>query len=229
MRKLLVVLGFVCLLLFVHNRLGLAETLNNIDLMRQFFVDLGFWGYLAFIVVSVLVAVCLLPGQFLAIIAGVTYGWFLGGILTVIGATIGSTVSFVIGKYLAREYVVKRFGQTVIFQKIEKGVEENGISFLILTRLVPVFPYALQSYAYALTPMKTGVFTLVSLLTMIPASFIYAYMSAEIATGGFSFKLLLEFALAGVVLFIISFIPRRIAERNNISLEVKKVNSGLAP
>lgn len=186
--------------------------------MRQFFNDLGFWGYLVFIAVSVLVSVFLLPGQFLAVIAGITYGWLLGGVITSIGATIGSSVTFVIGKHLARDYVVSRFGHNPLFEKIEKGVAENGINFLILTRLVPVFPYAIQSYAYALTPMKIGIFTIISFITMLPASFIYAYMASEIAASGFSLKLMIEFAVAGVILFMISFIPKRVARKKNISL-----------
>lgn len=193
--------------------------LQDIALMQQFFILLGLWGYLAFIAVSVLVSVCLLPGQFLAIVAGITYGWALGGALTVIGATIGSSVSFVIGKYLARDYIVSKFSGNPVFQKIEKGVTENGISFLILTRLVPVFPYAIQSYAYALTPMKAGVFTGISFITMLPASFIYAYLASEIVVSGFSLKLLIEFAVAGIVLFAISFIPKRLAKKKNISME----------
>ena len=36
------------------------------------------------------------------------------------------------------------------------GFKENGSSFLILTRLVPIFPFNLQNYAYGLTSIKTS-------------------------------------------------------------------------
>ena len=71
-----------------------------------------------FILLSVIVAVFLLPGQFLAIVGGLAYGGLLGGLLTIIGASLGASVSFIIGKYIAREYILKRFGNDPTFQKI---------------------------------------------------------------------------------------------------------------
>lgn len=219
MKKLIIAALCIGIALYAADRLGFTEALKDVALMREFFKGLGVGGYLAFVAVSVLVSVFLLPGQFLAVIAGLTYGGLQGGLLTAVGATIGSYISFVIGKRLARDYIVNKFGGNPVFQKIERGVKENGMSFLILTRLVPVFPFAIQSYAYALTPMGAGMFTLISFVTMLPASFIYACMASEIVMDGFSLKILTEFAVAGVILFIISFIPKRIAKKRNIKFE----------
>jgi Uncharacterized conserved protein len=78
----------------------------------------------------------------LAIVAGIAYGGFLGGLLTVIGSTVGASISFVLGRTLLRDEVIKKYGDKPTFNKIMNGVNENGVSFLILTRLVPIFPYA---------------------------------------------------------------------------------------
>ena len=219
MKKLLMIPLLIGIILFVIHKLGLIEALNDLELMRKIFSDLGFMGYFAFIAVSVPVAVFSLPGPLLAVIAGITYGGFKGGLLTLIGATVGSSISFLLGKRLARGYVLRKFGDNPLFQKIEEGVKENGVSFLILTRLVPLFPYGIQSYAYALTPMGLGTFTLVSFLTMLPACFIYAYLASEIVVNGFSLKIMLELALAGVLLFMISFVPKWVAKKKKIKLE----------
>ncbi|HBT94682.1 MAG TPA: TVP38/TMEM64 family protein [Coriobacteriia bacterium] len=218
MRKAIVLIAVIAAVLSAAYLTGLAEQLTDVLSMRRYFQELGWPGYLVFILISIVVAVFLLPGQFLAIIAGVTYGGALGGLLTVVGATVGSCLSFLIGRYCVRDMVVRRFASNPVFQKIEAGIRENGVSFLILTRLVPVFPYAIQSYAYALTPMRVGTFTLVSFITMIPASFIYASLASEIVVNGFSPILMLELALAGIVLFLLSFIPRSVAKRRNIRL-----------
>ncbi len=219
MKKTVVAIIIICCVIFMCQKFGITEILADVELMQEWFVGLGFIGYFAFIVISILVSVFLLPGQFLAIIAGITYGGLVGGSLTVIGATIGSYISFVIGKYIARDFVVKKFGANAVFKKIEGGVRENGISFLVLTRLVPVFPFAIQSYAYALTPMSAGVFTIVSFVTMIPASFVYAFLASEIVVNGFSLKLLFQFAVAGIIFFAISLIPKAIAKKKNINLK----------
>nr|WP_239585102.1 TVP38/TMEM64 family protein [Enterococcus xiangfangensis] len=202
---------------------GLVDFLTDIAGLREYLENLGWWGYLIFIVLSIVVAVFLLPGQFLAIVGGLAYGGFIGGLLTVIGASIGASISFVIGKYVARDYILQRFGNDPTFQKIEQGVRDNGLSFLIFTRLVPVFPFAIQSYAYAMTPMSLKKFSLISCLTMMPASFIYAFMASEIAAKGVSLTLLIELTAAGILLALLAYLPKRISKKiNRLSSEYKK-------
>lgn len=215
MKKIIGFLLVVAIVLVVANQLGLVTILTDITQLRNYLESLGWRGYLIFILLSIIVAVFLLPGQFLAIVGGLAYGGWIGGGLTVIGASLGASISFVIGKYIAREYILQRFGNHPTFQKIENGVRENGLSFLIFTRLVPIFPFAIQSYAYALTPMSLKKFSLISFLTMLPASFIYAFMASEIATKGVSVKLLLELTIAGILLGMLSYLPKKFSRKIN--------------
>lgn len=150
MKKISLFIVIVLLVIFLAYQFGLIDLLTNISDLRAYLENLGWWGYVIFILLSVIVAVFLLPGQVLAIVGGLAYGGLIGGALTVIGASLGATLSFIIGKYVARGYIIQRFGNDPTFQKIEKGVRENGLSFLIFTRLVPIFPFAIQSYALSL-------------------------------------------------------------------------------
>lgn len=192
---------------------GLTDLLTNFQQLRHCLESFGWWGYGVFVLLSIVVAVFMLPGQLLAIVGGIIYGGVVGGALTVIGASVGATISFIIGKYVARDYVVKKFKHNEVFKKIEHGVAENGVSFLIFTRLVPIFPYAIQSYAYALTPMTVRKFSVISFLTMLPASFIYAFMASEIVRRGVSWTLLAELSLAGLLLALLSFLPKKISKK----------------
>jgi len=131
MKKILGFILFILGIFILDNHFGFIELLTNIDNLRNLLEILGWIGYLFFILLSIVVAVFLLPGQFLAIVGGLVYGGFIGGCLTIVGASLGCTISFIIGKYLARDYIVQRFKNDATFQKIEQGVRENGISFLI--------------------------------------------------------------------------------------------------
>lgn len=223
MKKIIVFIAFILLGIFLAYKFGLVDFLTDISSLRAYLEALGWQGYVIFILLSVIVAVFLLPGQFLAIVGGLAYGGLLGGLLTIIGASLGASISFIIGKYIAREYILKRFGNDLTFQKIEKGVRENGISFLIFTRLVPVFPFAIQSYAYAMTPMSVKKFSLISFLTMMPASFIYAFMASEIASKGVSGALLLELTVAGIFLALLAYLPKKLSKKiNQLNSEYKK-------
>ena len=223
MKKIIVFIAFILLGIFLAYKFGLVDFLKDISSLRAYLEALGWQGYVIFILLSVIVAVFLLPGQFLAIVGGLAYGGLLGGLLTIIGASLGASISFIIGKYIAREYILKRFGNDPTFQKIEKGLRENGISFLIFTRLVPVFPFAIQSYAYAMTPMSVKKFSLISFLTMMPASFIYAFMASEIASKGVSGALLLELTVAGIFLALLAYLPKKLSKKiNQLNSEYKK-------
>lgn len=223
MKKIIIFILLLLLVIFMAYQFGLVDFLTDISGLRAYLEGLGWWGYVIFILLSVIVAVFLLPGQFLAIVGGLAYGGFLGGLLTIIGASLGASISFIIGKYVAREYILSRFGSDPTFQKIERGVKENGISFLVFTRLVPVFPFAIQSYAYAMTPMSVKKFSLISFLTMMPASFIYAFMASEIASKGVSMTLLIELTIAGILLALLAYLPKRISKKiNQLNSEYKK-------
>lgn len=219
MKKILAFIVLVVLVIFLAYQFGFVDFLTDIAGLRAYLENLGWVGYLIFILLSVVVAVFLLPGQFLAIVGGLAYGGLLGGTLTIIGASLGASISFIIGKYVGRNYILRRFGNDATFQKIEKGVSENGISFLIFTRLVPIFPYAIQSYAYAMTPMSVKKFSLISFATMMPASFIYAFMSSEIASKGVSLTLLMELTVAGILLALLAYLPKRFSKK------IKQLNS----
>ncbi len=120
--------------------------------------------------------VFLLPGSAFTIVAGIVFGPIKGGVLALFSATLGAVAAFIVARFLLRNTIMKKFGDNPIFKKIDDGVAANGTS-LILTRLVPVFPFSLQNYAYGLTSLNLGTYALVSLLTMAPGAFIFAYMA----------------------------------------------------
>ena len=216
--KIIIALVIVAVVFFAANHFGLTEIIQDIPAMQQWFQELGVVGYLVFLVIFILVALFMLPAFPFTLIAGVTFGPVLGGILSLVSATIGATAAFIVARYIARDMVVSKFKDNPFFKKIENGFKENGVSFLILTRLVPAFPYNVQNYLYGLTPINVLTFTGVSLITMAPGAFIYAFMAGQIVTEGVSLTLMLQFAAAGVVLFLVSLIPKYIAKKKGIKL-----------
>ena len=215
--KIILILAVIAVVFFVAKHFGLTDRLRDARAMQEWFQGLGVVGYAVYIALYVFVAVFMLPASAFAIIAGITFGSVLGGILALVGATIGASVAFIVARYVARDTIVNKFHDNAIFKKIEEGVKENGVSFLILTRLVPLFPYNAQNYAYGLTSINLLTFTGVSFITMAPGAFIYAYMAGEIVAHGFSIKLLIQFAIAGVILFLVSLLPKYIAKKKGIS------------
>ena len=220
--KILIAVAVIAVVFFLANHFGLTERIQDIPAMQEWFQNLGLIGYLVFIFIYVLVAIFMLPAFPFTLIAGVTFGSILGAILALTGATIGAAVAFLVAKYVARDAIVNKFQDNPFFKKIEDGFEQNGVSFLILTRLVPVFPYNLQNYVYGLTSINFFTYVVVTFITMAPGAFIYAFMAGEIVANGLSLTLMIQFAIAGLVLFVVSLIPKYIAKKKGIVLDDEK-------
>ena len=217
--KTALLLAVLVSVFFTARALGLFEVLKNYDKFRSFIEGFGIWGYLIYVLMYILVAVFSIPGTIPTLAAGIVFGPVRGGLLALVSATIGATAAFLIARYLARDFIVEKFGGNPIFRKIEAGVEKNGRDFLILTRLVPLFPYNIQNYAYGVTGIRLIPYAVISLLTMAPASFLYAYMAGDIVANGFTRLLFLKLLAAGVLLFALSQVPRIFARKKGIDIE----------
>lgn len=198
---------------------GLVDILKDFDKFRAFIEDAGTLGYIIYILLFIIVAVFSLPASVLTIGGGIVFGPILGALLALVGATVGAIVAFLVARYLARDFIVGKFGGNAIFKKIEAGVEKNGKDFLILTRLVPVFPYNIQNYAYGVTNIKLGTYSIITLITMGPGAFVYAYMAGDIAANGISTQFFIKLIAAGVILFGVSQLPKIFAKKKGISMD----------
>ncbi|MGL6315784.1 TVP38/TMEM64 family protein [Vibrio sp. WXL103] len=217
--KILAAILAVAAVIFGAKQTGLLEIITDISRLQAWIAGFGLWGYLVFVLAFVFACVFMLPGSAFTIVAGIVFGPVKGALLALFSATLGATVAFLCARFIFRDLILNKFGENPIFKKIDDGVAQNGSSFLILTRLVPVFPFSLQNYAYGITGLNLGTYILVSLVTMAPGAFIFAYMAGDIATNGVSAMLLVKFAAAGLVLFGMSLIPKYIAKKKGIDME----------
>ena len=137
------------------------------------------FGYTLYILLFIVAALCLIPGSILVIVGGVLFGPVTGTLISLVAATVASALSFLLARWLGRDLLLKYVGHTATFQAIEKGIAHSGVDFLILTRLVPLFPYNIQNYAYGLTAIPFWSFTVISALTTLPGIFIYTSANHE--------------------------------------------------
>lgn len=216
--KIVVIVGILAAAFFAVRASGLFELMKDYDKFKAFIEGYGALGYLIYVLIYIVIAVFSIPATIPTLVAGIVFGSVKGGILSLISATIGATAAFLISRYLARDLIVGKFGENPIFKKIEAGVEKNGKDFLILTRLVPIFPYNIQNYAYGVTNLNVVTFFVISLITMAPGAFIYAYMAGDIAENGFTTMLFIKLLIAGIILFGVSQIPKIFAKKKGIEI-----------
>jgi uncharacterized membrane protein YdjX (TVP38/TMEM64 family) len=150
--------------------------------------SLGSVGAIAFIIIYILATVAFFPGSILTLGAGVVFGLVLGSFYVFIGATIGATAAFLVGRYLARGWVAEKIQGNNKFQAIDEAVGKEGLKIVLLTRLSPVFPFNLLNYAYGVTGVSLKDYLLGS-AGMIPGTIMYVYigsLAGNLATIGTS-------------------------------------------
>jgi len=145
--------------------------------------SLGPWGPVIFIAIYVIATVLFVPGSALTLGAGAIFGIAMGSVLVSIASTLAAAISFLIGRYAARGWVASKVENNDTFKSIFKAVETDGWKLVALTRLSPVFPFALLNYAYGLTPVKFWHYLLASWIAMMPATVMYVYLGSIARAG----------------------------------------------
>jgi uncharacterized membrane protein YdjX (TVP38/TMEM64 family) len=131
-----------------------------------------------FILIYIAGAVLFVPGAILTIGGGALFGLWWGTVYVSIGATIGATAAFVIGRYLARGWVRARLEGNPRFAAIDDAVGREGWKIVALTRLSPVFPFNLLNYAYGLTAVSLRDYVIATWAGILPGTVLYVYIGS---------------------------------------------------
>ena len=138
--------------------------------------------YLACTIVGCTVFV--LPGMVFALAAGMLFGPVLGTAACVVAATTGAVLAFLAGRFFLRDAIRPRAMKNAYLRRwLFEGADVNAVALLAVTRLVPLFPYNLQNFAYGVTDMSLSTYTALSFLFMIPGTAMYVLAGAGVAGG----------------------------------------------
>jgi uncharacterized membrane protein YdjX (TVP38/TMEM64 family) len=185
-----VVAGLVAAFFLFDGRARWREALDLIE-------GLGPWGPVLFVLLYIVATVLFVPGSALTLGAGALFGVGLGSALVSIGATLGATAAFLVGRYVARDWVAKKIAGNAAFAAIDRAVAAEGWKIVGLTRLSPAFPFALLNYAFGLTQVKLRDYVVASWIGMIPGTVTYVYIGS-LAQAGDRQRTPGEWALLGI-------------------------------
>lgn len=143
----------------------------------QWIDELGNVGVIAFIALYIIATVAFLPGSILTLGAGVVFGVVWGSVYVFVGATVGATAAFLVGRYLARDWIAKKIADNKKFAAIDQAVTREGLKIVLLTRLSPIFPFNLLNYALGITGVSLRDYFIAS-VGMIPGTIMYVYIGS---------------------------------------------------
>jgi uncharacterized membrane protein YdjX (TVP38/TMEM64 family) len=142
--------------------------------LEVFISGLGLWGPVVFIALWVVLPPLFVPGLALSLAGGALFGPVWGTVYTVLGATGGATVAFLLARVLAADWVESM--ATGYMAKVKAGVENEGWIYVAFTRLVPLFPFNVLNYAFGLTRISLRTYVLTSMICMAPGTAGYTYL-----------------------------------------------------
>jgi uncharacterized membrane protein YdjX (TVP38/TMEM64 family) len=155
--------------------MGLTEFLHH---SMEWIAQSGWTGVVWFVILYTLTCVFFLPGSVLTVGAGAIYGFWFSTVLVTVSSTLGAVVNFLTSRYLASGWMQGKLGQSAKFRALDKAVSAEGWRIIFTSRMSPIIPHSLVSYAAGLLRISFWQFTVASFFGFLPQSAAYTYIGA---------------------------------------------------
>lgn len=214
-KKPLLFLLLILAVLWLNSRFGWSRWLSdseNFGFLRELIRENMAAAFFLYCLITVVACVVLaLPGITFAILAGVLFGPVLGIIACNLACTIGASLAFLAGRFFLKDAVKPMLEKNRLLKKLLfSGSRKNDVTLLMITRLVPLFPYNLQNFAYGVTDMGFWTYTLLTFVFMIPGVSFYTIGAAGLTAGEDAWK---YFLAAGMLAVLVTFLGIFIKKR----------------
>lgn len=171
----------------------------------------GIWAPVAFILIYA-VGVCLfVPGTLITAIGAAIFGPYWGFLYVWVGAMIGASTAFFVGRSLGREFAASLVGDRL--GKYDEAIERNGFATVLYLRLV-YFPFTPMNFGMGLTRVRFRDYFFGTGLGIIVGTFIFTFFVGtvkQVWVSGDWGELLSFKVFFSVALFVFSFfIPKLI-------------------
>ena len=184
--KLWIFIGIIVVVLVLNHIFGWSEWLRNtynLAFLSDMVNDHLLEAVLIYLAVTVIGSVVLaVPGVTFAIIAGLVFGPLLGTFCCVLAATLGAMAAFIAGRFFLKDSIKPAVEKNALLKKwLFDETGRNEMFILMITRLVPIFPYNLQNFAYGVTDISFAAYSIGSFIFMIPGTAMYTIGFAGLA------------------------------------------------
>jgi uncharacterized membrane protein YdjX (TVP38/TMEM64 family) len=142
------------------------------EALGRFLETAGIWAPVVYMAIYS-VGVCLfLPGTLLTGLGAAIFGAYWGFLYVWIGAMIGASAAFFIGRTLGREFASSLIGDKL--KKYDDAIERNGFAAVLYLRLV-YFPFTPMNFGMGLTKVRFRDYVTGTGLGIIVGTFIFTF------------------------------------------------------
>lgn len=191
----------IVIVLILNHHYGWSDYLSDTDnlmFLKKTVEDNFFLALFIYIVLTIVGCVVLaLPGVTFAVVAGMLFGSVMGILACLIATTVGAMFAFLAGRFFLKDSIKSMLEKNKILKKLlfsEDG--KSDIIVLMITRMVPIFPYNLQNFAYGITDMNFWKYSIFTFVFMLPGVSFFTIGAAGLTAGEDKWK---YFTVAGVL------------------------------
>lgn len=130
------------------------------------------------LIYAVTVLLSLPESAVLTVAGGLLFGTLFGGVLAVVGSSIGAIGLFLAVRYHLADAIAARSGRFI--DSVRATLRRDGFSYLLAIRLVPAFPFWLVNLAAGLSGMRLLPYSAATVIGITPATFVYASIGAGV-------------------------------------------------
>ena len=134
----------VVVLLVVAQRFGVFEEFKDPERVRDTLVQLGAWGYLAFIVAYAALQPFGVPGTVFVMAAPLIWPWPVAYALSMVGTMAASVIGFSFSRFVARDWIAAKIPDR--FRKYDDALERNALRTVVLLRFIFWMPQLLHAF-----------------------------------------------------------------------------------
>ena len=203
---LVILIGLPLYIYFFHH--DLIQRFSSAENIEAFFNDYKAQSVFIYMGSQILqIVICIIPGQWLQFAAGYMYGFWLGYLYSLIGAFLGSVITYYVAKILGHDAMHLIFGEEKIKKMLVTLNSKKAVVLVFLIFLIPGVPKDLCNYVAGLSEMKLKPFLIVSLIGRSPGMMGSLLIGRQIHTGGYISAAIID--AVAVVLCILGIVFRK--------------------
>lgn len=190
---------------FQHDIIEQFSSLEQVEAFFDEYKTKSIFIYLIFQVIQIII--CVIPGQALQFAAGYMYGFWMGYLWSLVGAFIGTVITYYLAKILGHDAMHMIFGEERIQALLVKFNSKKAMVLVFLFYLIPGLPKDLCSYVAGLSEMKLKPFLIISLTGRTPAMMGSLLIGRLVNTGGYTWAIII--AAIAIILFLLGVLLRK--------------------